>query len=404
MLSPSARPFIEASVPVLRTQGVAITQRFYASLFSAHPELKNLFNMGNQENGAQQGALAAAVLAYAANIDQPAALLPVIERIAHKHASVGIVPSQYPIVGRHLIGAIKDVLGEAATPELLSAWDEAYWLLAGELIAAEARLYERAAVSAGDLRELVVTKVVREGRQVVSYYLQTRSGRSPGPFVPGQYVSVAVDLPSRGLRQLRQYSLSDAPSRPHWRITVKSELAREDAPAGEVSNHLHAHLKQGSTLLVSAPFGNFAPLGSDHAAQSPLVLLSAGVGITPFVSALNALVEQRSTRPVLFVHAAQSREQHILGGDVRAAEQALTDLRTLTFHEQTSGDDERAGVRSGLMTLTPELLAPFAEADVYLCGPLPFMRAQWRDLIALGFSPTRLSREVFGPELLDQLS
>jgi nitric oxide dioxygenase len=86
------------------------------------------------------------------------------------------------------------------------------------------------------------------------------------------------------------------------------------------------------------------------------------------------------------------------------AEKALTNLRTVTFYEQASSDDERAGVQSGLMALGPELLAPFAAADVYLCGPLPFMRQQWRELIGLGFSPTRLSREVFGPELLDQLS
>src|SRR5687768_6284264 len=106
MLSASARPYIEASVPVLREHGGAITRQFYTQMFAAHPELKSIFNMGNQANGTQQGALAAAVLAYAANIDNPAALGVVAGRITHKHAAVGIKPLHYPIVARHLLGAI----------------------------------------------------------------------------------------------------------------------------------------------------------------------------------------------------------------------------------------------------------------------------------------------------------
>lgn len=134
MLSISAKPYIEASVPVLRQHGLAITTLFYKNMFNAHPELKNLFNMGNQANGSQQQSLAAAVFAYAANIENSAALAPVIERIVHKHVSVGIKPEHYPIVGKHLIGAIKGVLEDAATPELLAAWEEAYGLLADSLI------------------------------------------------------------------------------------------------------------------------------------------------------------------------------------------------------------------------------------------------------------------------------
>ena len=263
MLSEAARPYIAASVPVLREHGERITRAFYGAMFQAHPELQHVFNMGNQKSGVQQNALAGALFAYAANIDNGSALAPVVDRIVHKHAAVGIKPSHYPIVARHLLGAIRTVLGDAATPELLSAWDEAYWLLAGELIAAEARLYQRTGADAGALTALPVVRVERESPSVTSFYLQ-RDGASPGSFQPGQYVSVAVDLPG-GLRQLRQYSLSDAPSAPHWRISVK----REDAgasPAGEVSNHLHAHAVPGQRLLVSAPFGTFTPLAAAGAA------------------------------------------------------------------------------------------------------------------------------------------
>ncbi len=108
MLSASSLPYIEASVPVLRAHGGEISKVFYRNLFDSHPELTQLFNMGNQAAGTQQQALAAALFAYAANIHNTDALGPVINRIVHKHASVGVCPAHYPIVGQFLIGAIKD--------------------------------------------------------------------------------------------------------------------------------------------------------------------------------------------------------------------------------------------------------------------------------------------------------
>lgn len=115
MLSDKSKPYIDASVPVLREHGLTITQTFYRNMFASHPELTNVFNMGNQANGSQQQSLASAVFAYAANHGNNAALAPVVNRIVHKHAAVGIKPSHYPIVARHLLGAIAEVLGDAAT-------------------------------------------------------------------------------------------------------------------------------------------------------------------------------------------------------------------------------------------------------------------------------------------------
>ncbi len=396
MLSAVSRPYIVASVPVLRERGLAITRHFYAQMFAAHPELKNLFNMGNQASGAQQVSLASALFAYAANIDDVHALAPVASRIAHKHASVGLKPAHYPIVARYLLAAIKHVLGSSATPELLAAWDEAYWLLAGELIAAEARLYERSGQPAGDLRSVFVADVRTECEDITSYYLQTADERSPGVFVPGQYVSVAVDFPEDGSRQLRQYSLSDAPHRPYWRITVKREPASVNAPAGRVGSYLHANLKRGDELRVSAPFGDFAPpiLG-----ERPLALISAGVGITPMISVLNALAPDNARR-VLFAHATRHPSQHVLRDEVTRAQASLPGLKCLVWYEEEAASSGR----SGRMQLSPELIVDFRDGDFYLCGPLAFMRAQWRALVDLGVSPANLHREVFGPEAFDHLS
>jgi nitric oxide dioxygenase len=394
MLSNQSRPLIQASVPVLREHGPHIARTFYTNMFAAHPELKNVFNMGNQASGAQQQALSGALLAYAANIDNAEALLPVVRRIAHKHAAVGVKPAHYPIVARQLLGAISEVLCAAATPELLAAWDEAYWLLAGELIAAEARLYDHA----GDMQTCVVTRVVRESPEVVSYYLEKPEGGSPGKFQPGQYVSIAVDLPDVGLRQLRQYSLSDAASKPYWRLSVKREPGAADGPEGCVSNHLHHHVERRHKLLVSPAFGDFTPLDT-AAGDKPIALLGAGIGITPLLSVLNTLAEAGSGRKILFAHASRARDQLLFTEELLAARTRLPGLQSVLYCEELVH-----ALQHGRMSLTRASLAGFEDADFFLCGPDAFMREQWRALVALGVSPLRIQREVFGPTLIEHLA
>ena len=198
--------------------------------------------------------------------------------------------------------------------------------------------------------------------------------------------------------KVRQYSLSDAPHKPYWRITVKRENDGQNTPAGRISSHLHTAVKTGDVLLVSAAFGTFTPpLTGDR----PLALLSAGVGITPMVSVLNALASD-DKRPILFAHAARDQAHHALREEVSQAQARLPKLTSLTWYEDVKGADPRV-VRAGHMALSSDLVRPFQEADFYLCGPLEFMRAQWRSLVACGVSPERLHREVFGPESLDHL-
>lgn len=395
MLSEFARPYIEASIPVLKTHGLDITRTFYRNMFAAHPELTNLFNMGNQAAGKQQQSLASAVFAYAANIDNPAALAPVIERIVHKHAAVGITAAQYPIVGNHLLGAIKETLGDAATPELLKAWEEAYGLLADALITEEKKLYEASGVEAGELRPMTVYAIQKQSALVKSFILSTADGAPLTQFSPGQYVSVAVDFPE-GKRQLRQYSLSDASNASYWRISVKKE---QQPQPGQVSHWLHEKIRVGDTLMVSQPFGDFRP---DLQAEK-IVLLSAGVGITPMISVLNQLAKHRPQAQVLFAHAALDAAHHAHVEDVNAARQQMPGLQVVTFHEKPDAQAAAAGVHHGRMQVSALPLAFLQDAQIYLCGPLGFMQEQWRNLLALGVPQTQLHREVFGPDMLDHL-
>ena len=389
MLSDFAKPYIQASLHVLRDHGLTITSTFYQNMFGEHPELRNLFNMGNQAQGVQQQSLASAVFAYAANFENPSALAPVVSRIAHKHASLGITSEHYPIVGKHLLGAIKQVLGDAATPELIQAWAEAYGALAAVLTEEERKLYLSSGQEAGTLAPMRISKVIPQGTEGVSYQLVPLSGTRIPDFKPGQYVSVAVNLPD-GLRQLRQYSVSDAPGKPYLQITVKRIAGDPATPAGQVSNWIHANAKEGDTLDISAPFGDF---NIDVSGSKPVILLAAGVGITPMVSALNHARTVNPQLPLHLLYAMRNADQFMHKADIAEAQTGMPNLFFKAFQEDVDG-------RMSLETLSDNALQ---QGEFYLCGPLAFMQEQRKALLELGVTANRIQREVFGPDLLDHL-
>lgn len=394
MLSQQSLPVIRATLPVVAESIGEITKTFYIELFDAHPELlRDLFNRGNQRSGEQQKALAGSIAAFAAMLidnpdSRPDALLG---RIANKHASLGITPDQYKIVHRHLFSAIGKVLGDAVTDEVAQAWDEVYWLMANALIAIEERLYRSVGAADGDVwRHMKIVERHDETSEVASFLLEGFDGEPAGPFLPGQYVSVQVELPD-GARQIRQYSLSHKPTNPRWRITVK----RVDAgvnPAGEVSTWLHTNAKAGDVLTVSAPFGDLVlpPEG-----DGPLLLVSAGIGSTPMLAMLDQLAGTSSNRPVTVVHADRSASAHAHREDQRRCVEALPGAVLHLWYDQPEGETE--GHRIGPVDLA-EVAIP-DEVTVYLCGPLPFMRDIRSDLIARGVSARDIHYEVFGPDM-----
>ncbi|HEX7752152.1 MAG TPA: globin domain-containing protein [Novosphingobium sp.] len=139
-LSEETLALVKASAPALQQHGLAITQAMYRRLF-VNEEVKALFDMAAQESGEQPKRLANAILAYAQNIDKLQNLGPAVMRMAARHVETGVKPEHYPYVAEALLPAIRDVLGEAATDELLAAWGEAYWFLADILIGKERELY-----------------------------------------------------------------------------------------------------------------------------------------------------------------------------------------------------------------------------------------------------------------------
>ncbi|MEV6193604.1 globin domain-containing protein [Streptomyces sp. NPDC051920] len=395
MLSEQSAVTVRATLPVVGAAIGEITERFYAGLFSAHPELlRNLFNRGNQAAGTQRQALAGSIAAFATHLvehpdERPDAMLG---RIAHKHASLGVAPEQYGVVHEHLFAAIVEVLGEAVTAEVAAAWDEVYWLMANALIAIEKRLYDENADD-GSLHPWVVTERVEETADVATFRIRPADGAPLPDFRAGQYVSVGVELPD-GARQIRQYSLSSAPGSPVRQISVKRVRADENGapgPEGEVSGHLHAHVREGDVLQVSAPYGDLVLDDTD----APLLLASAGIGVTPMIAMLEQLAISGHKAPVTVVHADRSPAEHALRADHEAFAGKLADAETHFWYERP--EPGHPAERTGLVDLSGITLRPGTHA--YLCGPLPFMRAVRTQLLAGGVPASDIHYEVFGPDL-----
>ncbi|MFX1671383.1 NO-inducible flavohemoprotein [Paraburkholderia sp. A2WS-5] len=390
---------VKATAPVFAEHGTTITKHFYTRMFNAHPELKNLFNQTHQKSGSQPETLARAVYAYAANIDNLGVLGGAVSHIANKHASLNIRPEHYPIVGRHLLGAVVDVLGDAVDQPTLDAWAVAYEQLANIMIGAEAKLYEAAPWSG--FRPFKVMRKHVESDEIASFYLAPADGAPAGGFEPGQYVSVTRYVDKLGVDQPRQYSLSDAPHGRWLRISVKREDGRGEVEPGHVSNLMHDGVEEGAVVHVSAPMGEFK---LDRKKATPVVLMSGGVGITPMASMLATLLAERSERKVTFVHACRNRDVHAFGEWMRRAAAEHPNVKVAVFYEEVGAQD-RVGIdydfegRVELDRIAAEAILP--DADYYVCGPVAFMRAQRDALVARGVDPARIYTEIFGSGMLD---
>lgn len=142
MLDQKTIEIVKSTVPALKAHGEEITKTFYKNMFENNPEVRLLFNMERQASGEQPKALAMAVLAAAQNIDNLEAILPVVKKIGERHCDVQIKEEHYPIVGANLLGAIKEVLGEAATEDIIEAWGKAYGVIAEIFIDVEKEIYQ----------------------------------------------------------------------------------------------------------------------------------------------------------------------------------------------------------------------------------------------------------------------
>ncbi|MGE6108241.1 NO-inducible flavohemoprotein [Aeromonas sobria] len=393
MLDQATIAVIKSTIPLLESAGPALTQHFYRRMFSHNPELKDIFNLAHQHSGGQPLALFNAVAAYARHIDNLGALAGAVERIAHKHTGFLIQPEQYHIVGSHLLATLKEMGGEAVTEQVLTAWGKAYGVLADIFIGREGELYHQQAEQPGGwqgARPFVISHKGVESEVITSFVLAPVDGQPVPDFQPGQYLSLKLTHPDLMHQEIRQYSLSDAPNGRDYRISVKRE------PEGLVSNLLHDKLVPGDILAVMPPAGDFVLAAEPGQA---VVLISAGVGLTPMLSMLNQLLAKGHDGEIRWLHACEQGSLHGFRQDIQDKCDRHERLRSRVWY-RVPQDQDRQGMDydfSGTMALTQvqELLP--GDAHYYCCGPLPFMASIKRQLLALGVSDDRLHYEVFGP-------
>lgn len=392
-LSDRTIALVKATVPALEAHGLDIVHEMYVRMFR-NPDIRSLFNQSHHgDAGSQPRALTGAILAYANNIENLGALAPAVERIAQKHVGLQILPEHYPHVGEALLGAIKAVLREAATDEILEAWGEAYWFLANILIAREERLYsEQQAADGGwnGWRDFEIASIVRESSVINSFILRPADGRPVMAHKPGQFLTFWFEIPGHSPVK-RNYSISAAPNGETYRISVKRE------PQGLASGWLHDAAKIGTRLKVAAPAGEFF---LDAHVERPVVLLSGGVGLTPMVAMLEALVESGTDVPVHYIHGTHDRTTHAMREHVRSLAARGNAMRVTDFHQTPLADEVEGRDFDIAGIITDEWLVAsttVAEASYYICGPRPFLRHAVSTLSLAGVPANRIHYEFFGP-------
>ena len=402
MITQEQKNLVKATVPVLKENGVMLTTHFYKRMFVHNPELKNVFNMGNQQNGRQQTALAMAVLAYAENIENPGVLMPVVHGIGQKHVSLDIRPEHYTIVGEHLLASISEVLGKAATPEILDAWGVAYTQLAQIMSGHETKLYRQQVEKKGGWtgwRPFVVKEKVVESTEITSFHLYPTDGGSVADFTPGQFLSIRLFLPELNLLQPRQYSISNAPNGLYYRISIKKELSGNLNPDGMISNRLHDFVNPGDLIDVSAPAGTFMlKNNNDH----PVVFISGGVGQTPLISMLEELIKSGSQKPKTWIHGARHQDVHAFKEVIDYWADEKKAINKHIFYSTADAEPEAGEFYSGrvdLDVLGNELISE--NTDYYICGPAPFISKHYNDLVAKGITKDFIHFEEFGPQTLN---
>lgn len=392
MLDAQTIAIVKSTIPAIAATGPKLTAHFYDRMFQHNPELKEIFNMSNQRNGDQREALFNAICAYATNIENLAVLLPAVEKIAQKHTSFSIRPEQYNIVGTHLLATIDELMSPGQ--EVLDAWGKAYGVLAQVFINREAEIYQEHASKRGGWEGTRAFRIVDKTPRsalITSIELEPVDGGAVADYRPGQYLAVWLKPDAFPHQEIRQYSLTRSPNGRSYRIAVK----REDG--GQVSNWLHRDARVGDVVQVAAPAGDFF---LDATPETPVTLISAGVGQTPMLAMLDTLANNAHPAQVNWFHAALNGEVHAFAEEVAALGAKLPRFTSHVWY-QTPAEADREAVRfdsEGLMELASQQRA-FSDPAMtfWLCGPVGFMQFAAQQLVALGVDRDRIHYECFGP-------
>ncbi|CAF3748165.1 unnamed protein product [Rotaria sordida] len=373
------KQIIKSTAPILKENGKEITSIFYKFMFQAHPELLNLFNQTNQKIGTQPLALANTVYFAAENIDHLDVLMPQIQLIAHKHRALTVLPEHYPIVGKYLLEAIAEFLGEKATSEILDAWSATYNIIATIFIDLEKQLYHELGPNERDKGFISLTIIKKEkvaSGPIVSLTLERYDGGKMHNYHPGQYITLRIK--KGNYFHNRHYSLIQPFDGKTYRIAIKQEHDCE--PKGIVSNEIINNYKEGSTILATLPAGTFMLVEN----ASHHLFIAGGIGITVLSSLIQELHKQGKSNSVTLIHCVATESHAAFSNQLRSI------LPRNQYHLLLQG-------RHLLQGLIHEIVKP--DTHVYLCGSVPFMNKVEDYLAQYGHPSSQIHTEAFRPSL-----
>jgi ferredoxin-NADP reductase/predicted pyridoxine 5'-phosphate oxidase superfamily flavin-nucleotide-binding protein len=259
-----------------------------------------------------------------------------------------------------------------------------------EAVALEEALPLRWSVAREFVRTLRLVDKIRESEDVTSFVFESRDGGPLPDFEAGQHLPIELEVPGHPEPVRRTYSLSNGPGGAQYRISVKRE------PFGVASRHMHDAIEKGTFVDTHRPAGDFVL----SKPQRPIALISAGVGLTPMVSMLHALVEGPMPSPVWFIHGARDGAHHPLSEEVRALADKCGHAHVHVAYSRPRADEvsgvdyDSAGRVDAALIVS---LVPDLDAEFYLCGPAAFLTDVHMGLTARGVAADRIHTETFGP-------
>ncbi|MBR0628057.1 globin domain-containing protein [Bacillus altitudinis] len=396
MLSTDQMNAIKQSAPLLKAEGTKLVTVFYQNMIRQHPELLNQFNKTNLMNGSQPEALAATLYQAALHIDRLADLLPAVKQIAHKHVSVMVKKEQYPIVGYHLLEAMKEVFGLSEEDDTLSAWKAAYDIIANIFITIEAEMMAENVKQPGgwtDVKPFMIKKKKQESPSLISFYLVPEDESELPMYDAGQYITVQANMPGEAYVCSRQYSLSDQYHPSYYRITVKRD--------GHVSTFLHDEMREGDILQVSMPQGMFC-LQDDT--KEPVYLISAGSGVTPMIGLVKTA--SHSNQPFTMIHADRLEDVTAFEQEFEHVLTSSPEGRIILCNEQF----EKSGKSELVEKAASRIDQPFLQSVIgegkgqfYVCGSPAFTQEMILSLKAMDIPEENIHYESFGGQSMKEM-
>ncbi len=270
---------------------------------------------------------------------------------------------------------------------------KAYGVLANVFIGREAEIYQQNASKTGGwegTRAFRIVKKTPRSQLITSFELEPVDGQPVADYQPA---STAIWLKPEGFeyQEIRQYSLTRKADGKGYRIAVKRE------EGGQVSSWLHNHASEGDVVYLAAPAGDFF---LNVKPQTPVTLLSGGVGQTPMLAMLDALAKSGHQGQVNWFHAAENGDVHAFADEVKALGAALPAFTSHVWYRTPTEADRQAGRfdSEGLMDLAAvadNIRDP--QMQYYLCGPVAFMQFAAKQLVELGINKDNIHYECFGP-------